>query len=145
MAKMPKLVTVKGATVRVSSHGVKITGADTDRASDRLAGLLSANNGKTLREDADRQADRGAVLAGIAALVRTGVPAMSLADARQAYRAGTLAHVIAPWTAVTTGTTAASANMALDRDARAFGADGVTARAFDAGDGAVVIYIGPAK
>jgi len=144
MAKATKLVTVKATTVRVSPVGISVTGADTDSASDRLAGLMARNNGKALRDDADRRADKGAVLAGIACLVRTGTP-LSLAEARSAYRAGTLAHVVAPISAVTTGTTPASANMALDRDARAFGADGFTVSCF-AGEGdTVVLYAGKPK
>jgi|SRR6056300_1039447 hypothetical protein len=144
MAKAAKLVTVKATTVRVSPVGISVTGADTDNASDRLAGLMARNNGKALRDDSERRADKGAVLAGIACLVRTGTP-MTLADARKAYRAGTLAHVVAPISAVTTGTTPASANMALDRDARAFGADGFTVRCF-AGEGdTLVLYAGKPK
>jgi hypothetical protein len=144
MAQTTKLVTVKATTVRVSPNGVKVTGADTALASDRLAGLLAHNNGKALREDADRQADRGAVLAGVAALVRAGVP-MALSEARKAYRTGSLAHVVAPIGAVTTGTTPASANMALDRDAKAFGATTVTVRCFDGGNGTVILYAGHPK
>ena len=140
-----RLVTVKGTTVRVSPSGLKVTGADTALASERLAGLLAANNGKHLREDAERQADRGAVLAIIAALVRLAPAPVTLAEARQAYRAGTLVGGIAPREAVSTGAAPSAVNMATDRDAKAFGADGFTVRAFDAGDGRVVLYVGPLK
>lgn len=140
-----RLVTVKGATVRVSPIGLKVTGADTAKASDRLAFLLGRNNGAHLRDDADRQADRGAVLAGCHALIRVGEQVASLAEARNAHRNGTLKCVTAPVTAITTGDTPASVNMALDRDARAFGSgETETLRAFII-DGQAVIYLGPPK
>lgn len=143
MAK--RLVTVKGTTVRVSPIGLQVTGADTAGASDRLAYLLSRNNGLHLREDADRQADRGAVLAGCHALIRVGQQVPSLSEARSAHRNGTLACVTAPVTAITNGGTPASVNMALDRDAKAFGSgETETLRAFII-DGQAVIYLGPPK
>ena len=143
MAK--RLVTVQGTTVRVSPIGLKVTGADTAKASERLAFLLGRNNGAHLRENADRQADRGAVLAGCHALIREGKQGAGLKEARNAHKGGTLKCVIAPVTAITTGSTPASVNMALDRDAKAFGSgETETLRAFII-DGQAVIYLGKPK
>jgi hypothetical protein len=140
-----RLVTVKGATVRVSPVGLQVTGADTAKASDRLAFLTGRNNGAHLRNDDDRKADRGAVLAGCHALIRTGQMVPSLAEARNAYRNGSLKCVTAPVTAITTGGTPASVNMALDRDAKAFGSGMMeTLRAFII-DGQAIIYLGSPK
>lgn len=141
---MPKAVTIKSVTARVTTTGVTITGADTGAASQRLTFLMGQNNGATLREDSARRDDRGAILAGCHALLRSASPVDGLATARKAHKANALACVTAPVSAITTGTTPASVNMALDRDAKAFGADGATLRAFVI-NGMAVIYVGNPK
>lgn len=141
---MAKPVTIKLVTARVTTAGVTITGADTGAASERLTFLMGQNNGATLRDDSTRRDDRGAILAGCHALLRSASPVDGLATARKAHKSQVLACVTAPVSAITTGTTPASINMALDRDAKAFGATGVTLRAFVV-NGMAVIYVGKPK
>jgi hypothetical protein len=155
-------LTIKGATVRVAPEGgLKFTREDIAPANERLATLAAANNGKHLRCDAgecgacdacERRADRGAVLLLAKAMVRlalTGAIApVSLPEARTLYGAGRLACTVAPFATVSTGASAASVNMALDRDARAFGGgDKFTLRAFAMpGDKRrIVVYVGYPK
>jgi len=141
-----KLVTIQTATVNVTASGIKVTGEATTAASKRLTDLMAHNNGKTLREDSERRTDRGAALANIYALLSASAKPLSLAEARSEFRSGALAHVVAPISLFTTGTTPASVNMALDRDAKAFGfGQKTTARAFTLDNKMVVIYCGNAK
>lgn len=147
---MPKAVTVKGATARVTPIGVTVTGADSDAASVRVTTLANANNGKSLRDDAERFADRGAVAANIHAMVRmtlagTIVPTATLTEARTAMRDGKLRGVRFPIATITTGKSASAVNMKLDSEAKWAGADGFTVRAMDAGNGEIFAYIGKPK
>jgi len=141
-----KLVTIKTATANVTASGIRMTGEATTAASERLAALMAHNNGKDLREDAERRRDRGAALANIHALLSVASKPLSLAEARSAFKDGALPNIIAPWSLFTKGSSAASVNMALDRDAKAFGfGQKTTARAFTLDDKNVVIYCGQPK
>lgn len=141
-----KLVTIKTATANVTASGIKVTGEATTAASERLTALMAHNNGKDLREDEQKQKDRGAALANIHALLSVAVQPLSLAEARSAFYSGALAHVVAPRALFTKGSSASAVNMSLDRDAKAFGfGEEMTARAFNLDDDTVVIYCGQPK